>query len=153
MGPDPFISQSSPDHSPQPRIDFSYYEISGPDICYLICAAEMAQISIFIGRNCNCLCIRVCESNTYQFIIFNCLLVSNVWASSAKLVEQYVCKIILKSCTTNIGIKEFEFNIVWNFADTVHILSQILLTNLRQDRIIYEELQTKRNVWKFQTPK
>ena len=30
IGPDPFISQSSPDHSPQPRIDFSYYEISGP---------------------------------------------------------------------------------------------------------------------------
>ena len=37
IGPDPFISQSSPDHSPQPRIDFSYYEISGPDICSLIC--------------------------------------------------------------------------------------------------------------------
>ena len=37
IGPDPFISQSSPDqdHSPQPRIDFSYYEISGPDICSL----------------------------------------------------------------------------------------------------------------------
>ena len=35
--PRPFISQSSPDHSPQPRIDFSYYEISGPDICFLIC--------------------------------------------------------------------------------------------------------------------
>jgi hypothetical protein len=34
IGPDPFISQPSPDHSPQPRIDFSYYEISGPDICY-----------------------------------------------------------------------------------------------------------------------
>ena len=37
IGPDPFISQSSPDHSPQPRINFSYYEISGPDICSLIC--------------------------------------------------------------------------------------------------------------------
>jgi hypothetical protein len=37
IGPDPFISQFSPDHSPQPRIDFSYYEISGPDICSLIC--------------------------------------------------------------------------------------------------------------------
>ena len=36
IGPDPFISQSSPDHSPQTRIDFSYYEISGPDICSLI---------------------------------------------------------------------------------------------------------------------
>ena len=29
IGPDPFISQSSP--GTQPRIDFSYYEISGPD--------------------------------------------------------------------------------------------------------------------------
>ena len=34
IGPNPFISQSSPDHSPQPRIDFSYYEISGPDISH-----------------------------------------------------------------------------------------------------------------------
>ena len=37
ISPDPFISQSSPDHSPLPRIDFSYYEISGPNICSLIC--------------------------------------------------------------------------------------------------------------------
>ena len=37
IGPDPFISQASPDHSPQPRIDFSYYEILRPDICFLIC--------------------------------------------------------------------------------------------------------------------
>ena len=37
IGPDPFISQSSSANSPQPRIDFSYYEISGPDICSLIC--------------------------------------------------------------------------------------------------------------------
>ena len=34
--PNPFFSQSSPDHSPQPRINFSYYEISGPD-CSFIC--------------------------------------------------------------------------------------------------------------------
>ena len=38
ISPNPFISKSSPDNSPQPRIDFSYYEISGPDICSLICA-------------------------------------------------------------------------------------------------------------------
>ena len=38
IGPNTFISQSSPDNIPQPRIDFSYYEISGPDICSLICA-------------------------------------------------------------------------------------------------------------------
>ena len=37
IGPDPFISHSSPDYSPQSRIDFSCYEISGPDICSLIC--------------------------------------------------------------------------------------------------------------------
>ena len=40
IGLNPFISQSSPEHSPQPRIDFSYYEISGPDICFLICVSE-----------------------------------------------------------------------------------------------------------------
>ena len=65
---------------------------------------------------------RVCESNTYQFIIFNCLLVSNVWASSAKFVEQYVCKILLKflhNKQLSFGIKEFEFKIVWNFADVL----------------------------------
>ena len=40
ISPNPFISQSSPDHSPQPRIDFSYYKISGPDICSLICVDQ-----------------------------------------------------------------------------------------------------------------
>ena len=34
-----FTVQSSKDHSPQPRIDFSYYEISATDICSLICAS------------------------------------------------------------------------------------------------------------------
>ena len=38
---DPFISLSSPDHSPQLRIDFSYYEISWPDICSLICDQDV----------------------------------------------------------------------------------------------------------------
>jgi hypothetical protein len=46
IGTNPFISQSSPDHSPQPRIDFSYCEISGPDICSLICVKDT------IDRNC-----------------------------------------------------------------------------------------------------
>ena len=45
IGPDPFISQSSPYHSPQPRIDFSYYEISGPDICSLICVVAPHDVS------------------------------------------------------------------------------------------------------------
>ena len=34
--PKPFYFTAT-DHSPQPRIDFSYYEISRPDICSLIC--------------------------------------------------------------------------------------------------------------------
>jgi hypothetical protein len=38
--PNLFFSQSSPDHSPQPRIDFPYYKISGPDICSLICTCH-----------------------------------------------------------------------------------------------------------------
>ena len=33
-GPRPFYSTVQP--RPQPRIDFPYYEISGPDICSLI---------------------------------------------------------------------------------------------------------------------
>ena len=37
IGPDPFISQSSPDHSPQPRINFSYYKYVPRHICFLIC--------------------------------------------------------------------------------------------------------------------
>ena len=61
---DPFISQSSPDQSPQPRIyispetnrnavlvkekyilfNISYYEISGPDICSLICGSRVILI-------------------------------------------------------------------------------------------------------------
>ena len=41
--PNPFFSQSSPDHSPQPRMDFSYYEISEPDICSLICSLDFNQ--------------------------------------------------------------------------------------------------------------
>jgi hypothetical protein len=38
-----FISQSSPDYNPQPRIDFPNYEISGPDICSLICAGVPSE--------------------------------------------------------------------------------------------------------------
>ena len=48
IGPDPFISQSRPDHSPQPRIDFSHYEISGPDICCLICALQYKHFWCFV---------------------------------------------------------------------------------------------------------
>ena len=37
IGPDPFFPQSSPGNSPQPKSDFPCSEISGPDICSLIC--------------------------------------------------------------------------------------------------------------------
>ena len=48
IGPDPFISQYSPDHSPQPRIHFSYYEISGPDICSLICDSHQQFLGMIV---------------------------------------------------------------------------------------------------------
>jgi hypothetical protein len=41
--PKPFISQSSPAHSPQPRIDFSNHKISGTSICSLICAVGILR--------------------------------------------------------------------------------------------------------------
>jgi hypothetical protein len=31
------------DHSPQLRIDISFYEISGPDICSLICDLKLGK--------------------------------------------------------------------------------------------------------------
>ena len=40
IGPDSFFQLSSPDHSPQPKIDFPYHEILGPDICFLICESN-----------------------------------------------------------------------------------------------------------------
>ena len=46
--PRPFFPQSSPDQSPQPRIDFPYYEISEPDICSLICEVAL-KISIYLA--------------------------------------------------------------------------------------------------------
>ena len=41
------FAQSSPDHSLLPRIDFSYYEVSGPDICSLICDLVAPQKRFF----------------------------------------------------------------------------------------------------------
>ena len=46
--PRPFFPQSSPDQSPQPRIDFPCYEISGPDICSLICEVAL-KMSIYLA--------------------------------------------------------------------------------------------------------
>ena len=48
----PFILQSSPDHSPQPRIDFSYYEILGPDMCSLICGI-ISEENFDVSQNTN----------------------------------------------------------------------------------------------------
>ena len=45
--PGPFFPQTSPSHSPQPQIDFPYHEISGPDICSLICEAEFFSVLSF----------------------------------------------------------------------------------------------------------
>ena len=50
IGPDPFFPRSSPGHSPQPKIDIPYQEISGPDICSLICGNS--QPSIYFGFDC-----------------------------------------------------------------------------------------------------
>jgi hypothetical protein len=44
IGPDPFFPQSSPGISPRPNMDFPYYEISGPDICSLICVVHSETI-------------------------------------------------------------------------------------------------------------
>ena len=46
--PDPFSPQSSPGISPQPKIDFPYWEISGPDICSLICGLNWTFFTIQI---------------------------------------------------------------------------------------------------------
>ena len=37
--------------SPQPRIDFSYYEISGPDICSLICGEKASAFLPAMNTN------------------------------------------------------------------------------------------------------
>ena len=52
IGQNPFIPQSSPGHSPQPKIDFPYYEISGPNMCSLICgAAAGVRLPFLIGSS------------------------------------------------------------------------------------------------------
>ena len=55
IGPNLFFSQSSPAHSPQPRIDFSYHNMSGTSICSLICAIHTLHKSLVIqGHIVNC---------------------------------------------------------------------------------------------------
>ena len=45
IGPDHFFPLTSQGHSPQPKIDFPYHEISGPDICSLICVFHALDFS------------------------------------------------------------------------------------------------------------
>ena len=44
IGPDHFFPLTSQGHSPQPKIDFPYHEISGPDICSLICDPDGSSL-------------------------------------------------------------------------------------------------------------
>ena len=43
IGPDHFFPLTSQGHSPQPKIVFPYHEISGPDICSLICDSNLSM--------------------------------------------------------------------------------------------------------------
>ena len=54
IGPDPYISQSSPNHSPQPRTVFSYYEMSGPaSVLLSVIPTRGGQImpTIYLGHH------------------------------------------------------------------------------------------------------
>ena len=42
-----FFSQSSPAHSPQPKINFSYYKYAPRPICLLICGATAATTTFY----------------------------------------------------------------------------------------------------------
>jgi hypothetical protein len=114
IGPNPFISQSSPDHSPQPRIDFSYYEISGPDICSLICEANQSAPGFFSSyqlpykRNLvifqkNLLKKTWCRlifkeapgflSRFHQLLLKNrCWLICRIWDHVCRMKKKYILK-------------------------------------------------------------
>ena len=44
IGPNLFFSQSSPAHSPKPKIDFIYYKYVPRRICLLICGEKMSGV-------------------------------------------------------------------------------------------------------------
>ena len=46
--PRPFYSTVQP--WPQPKIDFSYYEISGPEVCSLICEGYYGSVIVHLSR-------------------------------------------------------------------------------------------------------
>ena len=61
--PKPFIPQSSPAHSPQLSIDFSYHKMSGTSICSLICAMLLNWFKLFFwsfGQRNICRTLIVC---------------------------------------------------------------------------------------------
>ena len=47
----PFISQPYPDYTSQPRIDFSFDEISGSDICSLVCVSLKISDHSLLSEN------------------------------------------------------------------------------------------------------
>ena len=55
--PRPFFPLSSPGHSQQPKINFPYHEISGPDICSIICG----PLNIHVEQN-----LSISESISYH---------------------------------------------------------------------------------------
>ena len=112
IGPNPFISQSSPDHSPQHRIDFSYYEISGPDICSLICDYNHLLITVFVSLS----CIFSFSFFTFFFSSLPCLL---LWGRKRKRSHNGV-KYSLNLYSSFIGTYNFTnyefrkyFNTLW----------------------------------------
>jgi hypothetical protein len=64
IGPDPLFHSSAQTNGPQPRIDFSYFEISGPDICSIICG-------LFV-------CPSKFKINSYLLLFYNALLTLSV---------------------------------------------------------------------------
>ena len=80
IGPDHFFPLTSQGHSPQPKIDFPYHEISGPDICSLICGTNSAFKTI--GRQ------GVNQFEDIFQILAYFLLRSNSWTRNANLADK-----------------------------------------------------------------
>ena len=71
IGLDPFFPRSSPGISPQPKIDFPYYKISGPDICSLIWAISLCFIvHCFTYEKCICIWVGQFELSIRCVLIF-----------------------------------------------------------------------------------
>ena len=118
MGPDPFIPQSSPDHSPQPRIDFSYHEISGPDICSLICA----QSSLLSHLSC--------------YIDFNQLWNILIWNKSISHFRVYFHSIITKG--------QFMWTRIRKISNVTYVITQVMPNDILL--IIKQKLMGNTNI-------